>query len=141
MNSKNFMTAGIAGGVVCFFLGWLVYGILLADYMTSNAPAQMAGMMRSEADMVWWALILGNLLSAFLLSYIFTRVGHVNTPAAGAKTGALIGLFMAGSFDLTMYGTMNMMTMNCVWVDILASTTIMAIVGAVVAWVVGKATA
>jgi len=32
----KFMLAGLAGGVFYFFLGWLVYGILLMNFYESN---------------------------------------------------------------------------------------------------------
>ena len=33
MNYKKIIIGGIAGGIAYFFLGWLVYGILLANFM------------------------------------------------------------------------------------------------------------
>ena len=33
MDTKKFVLAGLIGGVAYFFLGWLVYGILLMDLM------------------------------------------------------------------------------------------------------------
>lgn len=137
MSSKNYVLAGIAGGIAFFLLGWLVYGILLLDFMATNAGTA-TGVQRAETEMVWWALMLGNLSTGFLLSYVFSCVGSVKTAASGAKTGAWLGFLMAASIDLSMYGTSNIMNLTGALVDILAFTIMASIAGAVVAWVLGK---
>jgi hypothetical protein len=135
MNAKNFLTAGIAGGVVYFFLGWLVYGVLLADLMKEYAGSA-TGVDRGD-QMIFWALIIGNLLSGFLLSYVFTTLGNVTTAAAGARAGAWLGALMAGSVDFTMYGLTNLIAINGVFIDILVFSLISAIAGAITAWFAG----
>jgi hypothetical protein len=134
MNSKNYFLAGILGGIVFFLLGWLVYGMLLMDYMEENAGLALGV---NRVDMLLWSIGLGSLLYGFFLSYIFSCVGQVKTAAAGAKSGAWVGFFVAGAIDFTKYGTTNITTLNAVAVDILAATVMASITGAVVAWVLG----
>lgn len=139
MNSKNFLTAGIAGGITYFFLGWLVYGMLLMDLMKDFAGSA-TGVDRGD-DLIFWAILVGNLASGFLLSYVFTRLGNVNTAAAGAKAGFWLGVLMSAGVDFVMYGTTNLSVLNGVFVDVLVFGVLSAISGAVVAWVAGKAKA
>jgi hypothetical protein len=134
MNSKNYFLAGILGGIVYFLLGWLVYGMLLMNYMEENAGLALGV---NRVEMLLWSIGLGSLLYGFFLSYIFSCVGQVKTAAAGAKTGAWVGFLVAGAIDFTMYGTTNISTLNAVAVDILAATVMASITGAVVAWVLG----
>jgi hypothetical protein len=134
MNSKNYFLAGILGGIVYFLLGWLVYGMLLMNYMEENAGLALGV---NRVEMLLWSIGLGSLLYGFFLSYIFSCVGQVKTAAAGAKSGAWIGFLVAGAIDFTMYGTTNISTLNAVAVDILAATVMASITGAVVAWVLG----
>lgn len=134
MNSKNYFLAGILGGIVYFLLGWLVYGMLLMDYMEENAGLALGV---NRVDMLLWSIGLGSLLYGFFLSYIFSCVGQVKTAASGAKSGAWVGFLVAGAIDFTMYGTTNISTLNAVAVDILAATVLASITGAVVAWVLG----
>ncbi len=134
MNSKNYFLAGILGGIVYFLLGWLVYGILLMNYMEENAGLALGV---NRVEMLLWSIGLGSLLYGFFLSYIFSCVGQVKTAAAGAKSGAWVGFLVAGAIDFTMYGTTNITTLNAVAVDILAATVLASITGAVVAWVLG----
>jgi hypothetical protein len=134
MNSKNYFLAGILGGIVYFLLGWLVYGMLLMNYMEENAGLALGV---NRVEMLLWSIGLGSLLYGFFLSYIFSCVGQVKTAAAGAKSGAWVGFLVAGAIDFTMYGTTNITTLNAVAVDILAATVLASITGAVVAWVLG----
>src|SRR5450759_2816850 len=62
MNTKKFLIGGIVGGVVYFLLGWLVYGHLLTNYFHDHS-GNATGVERDMDQMIWWALILGNLLS------------------------------------------------------------------------------
>lgn len=136
MNTKNFLTAGIAGGLAYFFLGWLAYGVLLTDVMKDYAGSA-TGVDRGD-QMVFWALIVGNLLSGFLLSYVFTCLGNVNTFAAGLRSGAWLGALMAGAIDFMMFGTTNLMTLNGVFIDIIIFTVISGIAGGITGWFAGR---
>jgi hypothetical protein len=49
MNIKKVAIGGLAGGIVSFLLGWLIYGMLLVDYMTNNYSQAIN---RAEADMI-----------------------------------------------------------------------------------------
>lgn len=130
------LISGIAGGIVAFFAGWVIYGMLLMDYMTQNSGSA-TGVMRGDADMVWWALIAGNLLMGILYSYIFNKWANISTLGAGIGGGAVIGLLMGAGFDLTMYGTSNIMNLNATMVDIAASTILGALTGGAVGLVNG----
>ncbi|MFY0645117.1 MAG: hypothetical protein JXR19_11695 [Bacteroidia bacterium] len=124
--------ATIVGGVVYFFLGWLVYGMMLMDYMGANSNTCA---MRGEDEFVWWAMIASNLLFALLLAIIFSWSG-VSSAMKGLTSGAIIGLLFAltmamGQYAMTtMYGDLTIMV-----VDVLASTVMAAVLGGVVAWV------
>lgn len=135
MNPNKFLIGGIAGGIAYFLLGWLVYGILLMDFMTNNAGTA-TGVMKAQNEMVWWALIVGNLLSGFALSYVLSKAG-VKSAAAGAAMGFVFGLLISAAFDFTMFGTSNIMTMKGMLADICASTVMSAIVGGIVGFVLG----
>lgn len=139
MNSKNFVWAGLAGGITYFLLGWLFYGVLLMDFM-QNMAGSARGVDRGE-EMLMWAIFVGNLASGFLLSYIFTQIGNVNTAAAGAKAGFWLGALVSAGVDFVMYGTTNLMILRGVLVDVLVFAVLSAIAGTVVGWVISKAKA
>lgn len=135
MNTTRFLLGGIAGGIAFFLLGYLFYGTLFADFFSQNAGSA-SGVARNMDQFVWWALVLGNLLFGFLLSYVAIKA-HIKTVGAGLVAGAILGVLFAASFDFTSYGTSNLMTIKGVWADILVLGVIAAISGAVVGLVRG----
>jgi len=135
MNTKKFLIGGLVGGIVYFLLGYLFYGTLLADFFHNNAGTA-TGVDRGMDNLEWWALVLGNLLSGCLLSYIFVK-SNVRSAGAGLLTGAAIGLLVAAAYDLVSYGVTNLMTTTGMFADIGTFTVMSAIAGAFVGWVCG----
>ncbi len=136
MKTNKILLAALAGGVTYFILGWLVYGIALKGFMETHMAAGNA-IARPEAEMVWWALILGNLAFGLLFALIFGRWASISTLATGAKAGAVIGLIMTIAWDFMMYSMYTISDITGIIVDIIVATVLFAIVGAVVAWVLG----
>ncbi len=126
MNTSKFFIGGIAGGVIFFLLGYLIYGILLANYMHSFVP----GVDRSMDTLVYWALIVGNLLFGFAISYVVNRSGASVT--SGLATGFAIGFLFSAGFDFTMYATTHSISLHQVAADVLSFTVISAVAGAVI---------
>jgi hypothetical protein len=88
-------------------------------------------------EMVWWALILSNLAFGFLLAVICSWSGTTRL-MDGAKVGAIIGLLLGLSMDLGFYAMTTMYSnLTAIFIDIIAYTAMSAIVGAVVAWIMG----
>ena len=131
MNTKNFLIGSIVGGVVFFLLGWLFYGNLFADFFAKNSGYGSEDM----AEFKLWALILGNVLSGSLITYVFLKSG-VATVSSGLITGAIIGFLMSGSWDLIMFGTTKMLNRSSLMADIAISTVMSAIAGAAIALVI-----
>ena len=132
MKTSKLLMAGVAGGVTYFILGFLLYGLLLMDFFTRNATVNV-----SRENMVWWSLILGNLLLGFLLAYVFGKWANIKTFMGGLTGGAIFGILFAGGLDFTMHGTSDMMTMTGILVDIVVNTVMIAITGGVVGLVLG----
>lgn len=136
MNTQKFLVSGIIGGVVAFFAGWLIYGMVMMDFFAKNAGTA-TGIMRGDTEMVWWSLVAGNLFMGLFISYIFNRWANITTLAAGASAGAVLGLLMSAGTDLIMYGTSHIMNLTATVVDILTGAIMSAIVGAAVGWANG----
>lgn len=134
MKTDKIIVAGLIGGVVSFFLGWLIFGIIFQDSMT----VPIEGFMRTDDEMVWWAIIASSLLQGIFLSYVFAKWGSVRTAAKGAYAGAVLGALIAAIYDLSFYSTTHMFTLNTMVVDIAIVTVMMAVIGAVVAWWLGR---
>ena len=135
MNVNKMLLGALAGGVAYFFLGWLVWGTLLAGIM--EMPAEMKAVVGKE-PMVMWSMIVSCLVYALLLAYIFERWAGISTFLTGAKAGALIGGLSAASVDFSFYSMTNMMNTTQLVTDIVAATIVSAIVGGLIGFVLGS---
>jgi hypothetical protein len=134
MNMK-ILRGTIFGGIAFFLLGWLVYGILLMDFISANSNQCAA---RPNMEMIWWALILSNLLLALLLTLILNWSGAKGI-MDGLKTGAIFGLILGLSMDLSLYSmTITYNGLTLLVVDVLVYTVMMAITGLVIVLLWGK---
>jgi len=135
MNTNKILVGGIVGGITFFLLGWLIYGILLAGYFAANGNPSI---MRPMDQMIWWALILSNLMWGFLLAVVFNW-SNTTGWIAGAKKGAIFGLLSSLAIDLGYY-SMSTMYSNIapILVDTIATVVMVAIGGIVIGWAMSK---
>ena len=133
MNTKVLLAA-LAGGVAAFLLGWLVYGILLADTMKSLSVL-VEGAEKNPPEL--WAIAVSNILWALFYAMVFTRWAGISTLKAGAMAGLWMSALIALSFDLGLFAMYNMWTMGGVVLDVVVSSVMGAVVGGVVGWVLG----
>lgn len=132
MNTQKFLVSGIVGGIVSFLGGYLIFGLLMADFFATNVGTVSAGVMRNMDDFVWLALCLGSLLHGLFISYIFNKWANIVTIVAGAMAGLVIGFFMSASFDLMMYATSNIMSKKGALGDVAGTTILFGLIGAAV---------
>ena len=125
----------VIGGIAFFLLGWLIYGILLMDYSAENYN-HCAN--RPGENVIWWAMVLSNFTTAFLLTLILNWAGAKGA-AGGLKYGAVFGFLVALAMNLSFYSMTTMFNhFFALVVDVLAYTVIMAIAGMVIVLVWGK---
>lgn len=136
MDTKKFFMGTMAGGLTFFLAGWLIYGMALMNFMMEHAGSA-TGVSRSDEDMVWWSLLLGNFASGALFTYVFLKWTNISSFGGGFRAAAAMSFLMAAGFDFTMYGTSNMMDLTGTVVDILAYTVMAGIGGGVIGAVLG----
>jgi len=130
------LAATVAGGITLFFLGWLVYGILLMDFMKDNMVNYPGLMKEPMPDMV--PLVIANLVIAGLFAFVFEYWATIRTFVGGLKGGAIMMFLIALYIDLSFMSFMNIMKgMTPVIVDVIAATVIGAIAGGVIGLVLG----
>jgi hypothetical protein len=134
MNMK-LLRGTVFGGIVYFLLGWLFYGILLMDFFSANMN-QCAS--KPAGDMTWWAMIVSNLVTALLLTLILKWSG-ARSYVDGLKTGALFGILLTLSFDLSSWSmTTVYKNFGPLLADVAVSTMIIAVVGMMIVLLWGK---
>ena len=87
--NKNVLISGIAGTIVYYLLGWLVYDILFPQMSTGDES--MLG------------IFLGCLCYMFIYALIFVRWAHITTFKTGVTTGFVLGLLYALSWQSFAY--------------------------------------
>ena len=125
----------IFGGIAYFLLGWLVYGILLMDFFSSltNTCAN-----RPDGEMIWWAIIVSNLLAALFLTLFLDR-GKSSGIADGLRTGAIFGALFTATIDFSFWSMSTMYTsLVPILVEIIVSTALFAIIGMIIVLTWGK---
>lgn len=128
MKTKNFLVAGIVGGIVDFLLGWLFYGIIFKN--TFPQPEE------SSSTMLF--IFLGCITFGLFVSYIYTQWAQISTGATGAKAGAIIGLFVGLFHNFFNMAMDSEAVMNLAALDVAISVVMTAIIGAVIGLVNGK---
>ena len=137
MNSKTLL-AGLVGGVAAFFLGWLLYGMVLMPIMADHMNADL---MKPEADMIWWALIVSNLLWGLSMAMLLSW-SNVTNFMTGMTRGGLFGFVLLAGIYLSYYSMTTMYTDSTgVIIDVLAGTVMNALIGGVVGWMLGRGNA
>lgn len=125
----------IFGGIANFFLGWLIYGMILMDYMMSNTNQCSA---RPGMEMIWWAMILSCLLYSLFLT-LFLKGTGCTTWLDGLKIGAFFGCLYSLTVDLSFYSMTTMFnSVTPMLVDTIASSVMAALVGILIVLSWGK---
>lgn len=128
MKTKNFLVAGIVGGIVDFLLGWLFYGILFIDVFPQP----------QESSQTMIFIFLGCITFGLFVSYIYTQWAQISTLATGAKAGAIIGVFVGLFFNFFNLAMVPEATMQLAALDVGISVVMTAIIGGVIGLVNGK---
>jgi hypothetical protein len=139
MNKKLFLAA-LAGTVVAFLLGWLIYGLLLDSFMKSNMnPIATAcpGLMKEMGASFMILILISNFLMALFITFIFQRWAKFEHLSQGLIAGMFFGFFFALSYDLSGFAMMNLYSVSGIVADVIANTVITGITGVVIVWVLG----
>lgn len=134
MNTQKILIAGVIGGVFAFLAGFVIWGLLLKDV----SPSGMANVMRGDENMVWWALVVSNLLWGFLLAYIFVQWANISTLQGGAVAGGLLGFLISAAYDTGMYSITTLFELKDVLMDIITNTVWTALIGTIIGWWLGR---
>ncbi|HZV68612.1 MAG TPA: hypothetical protein VFG10_03680 [Saprospiraceae bacterium] len=129
------LVATIAGSIIIFLLGYLIFGILLAPY-TSVDDIHYDGLRKMPPDFL--LLMIKNIVQAFLLVYIFEYLAGIRTFLAGMKIGAITMFLITVSLNLNLLSIMNLhngYTANIL--DVAGETIRMALGGGVIGAILG----
>ncbi|MDZ7848423.1 MAG: DUF1761 domain-containing protein [Owenweeksia sp.] len=134
MNGKTIL-AVILGTVANFLLGFLIYGVLLMDFMQAHTTEYEGLMKNGSGMMIGYAL--GSLLFSILLTYVINRA-NARSARGGLTIAAVISFLYAASLNCMFYFGMNLYSGTYLLVDIVAHTVMGAGTGLVIGAVLSR---
>ena len=133
MNLKT-LYATLAAFVIFFFLGWLVYGVLLMGFYENNM-FNCEGLTKDPPNYI--LLIVANLIWSFFFVFILQRWAKITDFGKGFIAGLIIGFLVLLAFDLQSMAFMNLFNVQLFIVDLVVSTILAGIAGGVIGWILG----
>jgi hypothetical protein len=133
MNTK-LLLATVAGAIVSFFLGWIVFGMLLMDFYQSNTTLY-PGLMNEMPNMVY--LVIGQLAMAFFMAFVFQRWARFFSFAKGFTGGLFIGFFFTLVIDAYFISGMNLFSLKLMVIDVVINTVLIGIIGGIIGLILG----
>jgi hypothetical protein len=133
MNTKT-LISGLAGGIVLFFAGYLIYGVLMANYFKADMPSY-PGLLKEPMEI--WPIALGNIFWGIVLAWIL-NFGGVVSAGRGASTAALIFFLISLGYSFVSYGQMNLYSIQGIFAEAVCMAVMTAIGGAVIGWILGR---
>jgi hypothetical protein len=125
---KKFLISGLVTGVAGFFIGWLIWGILLMKFSEANTTFY-PGLMKD--DMNLFVVFISTLVWGFFITWVYVNFTGKKSWKGGALTGLIIGLLVAASMDLGFLAFWNLYSPAMLFVDTLANGVYSAILGAI----------
>lgn len=133
------LASTIAGAMVMFLGGWVIWGILLKSYFEGTMTATAKSVM--NADPAFVPLIVAQVVFAALFAFIFDYWASISTFVGGLKGGAILMFAMVLGWDLQMSAFFKDMHVGSPYipmiVDVIAATVLGAISGGVIGQVLG----
>jgi hypothetical protein len=121
--------------IALFFLGWILYGMLLQGYMAANTN-QAAG--RPMEEMLMWSIVLSNLCWGVMLALVNSWSGSLSF-TSGMQKGLLVGLFSSLGFNFAVYSMSTYyMNISALMVDAVSYAVITAIAAGLAGWAMGR---
>lgn len=127
------LLAILAGFVWNYLGGWLVFGMLLHDFLHVDVPYE--GLMHAEPDHLGLALFCISISALIALVIDKTDKGNVKD---GTLTGLWVGFLAVLFFNGGVYAFMDLYTIDYLVKDLIVSSVFYAITGTVAGLVLGS---
>ncbi len=135
MDTKRFLIGTLVGGITMYIVGYLIFTLAFGDFYAANTGSA-TGVAR-ETSLVW-AVVLGTLSLAALVTLAVGRRAGSSTIGDGLKIGAIVGFLVWFGVDFIRYGITNVSNLTATIVDPLLEIVRTGIGGAVIAAVLGR---
>ncbi len=101
MDIKRLIIGTVVGGITLYILGYIIWNMLFVEFFAANAGSA-TGVVKDPQ--VVWAIAVGTLSYAALLTLAIGTRAASTTIVEGLKIGAIVGFLMWFGADLIIYG-------------------------------------
>ena len=135
MDTKRSLFGALAGAIVLYATGYLIFDVALANFYRTNAGSATGV---DRGGQLVWAMAVANLAYGALITFaIGNRMGTLSI-GKGAKVGAIVGFLLWCTVDFYFYSTTNIANLARTVVDPVLEFVHGGIGGAVIAVVLGS---
>jgi len=136
MDAKRMAVGSVAGGVVLYLVGYLMFTLALADFYAANAGSA-TGVARDGGD-VFWAMALANLAYGALITFAMENRTGALSLGRGAMIGAVVGFLLWFTVDFVFFSTTNLANLTRTIIEPFMEVVHGGIAGAAIAAVLSK---
>lgn len=128
----------LTGTIVYLLVGYLIFEVILGNYTMAHTT-QLPGFRKDDGFTSMVFISISCMAYALLLSVILGKWLKTNSPAKGFGVGALVGTLVAVMADFYWYATSTFYSdLSPLLADIVAAAVSVGIMGASIAWVLGR---
>jgi hypothetical protein len=138
MNGSKLLVATLAGALVAFLTGGVLYVLVLGNFFAGQVGSA-TGVMRDPPNMP--LIGLAQVPLAFVLAMVIKRWEGGPSLETGAKVGAMFTFLIFLAVDLMYYATTNVSTLTGALADACLGLVIGGISGAVIGMLLGRGAA
>lgn len=130
MDTKRLIIGTIVGAITLYIFGYLIWELAFADFFAANVGSA-TGVYRDTP--LPWAVALGNVSYAALLTLAIGTRDRIATIVEGTKITAIMGFLMWFGVDFFLYGFQLVWNLTATITDSLLELIHAGIAGAVIA--------
>lgn len=136
--NKLYFLAALVGTATVLLLTMLIYGTFFQEFLEQFADLSTDTVsLISRENVNLFTILLANIAHGFLIATVI-RWGKFYVPLRGAGAGAFIAFLTEIYFCFSQYSLFKTMSLESAILDTIMWTLINAVVGALVAWIIGN---
>lgn len=112
MDAKRLAIGTVVGAIALYLTGYVIFDMLFGGFYEGNMVTDV-----SRESNIAWALGVGSVLYALLITLAVESRGEGNRIVNGAIAGAVVGFLLWGTVDFTLYAINNVTNLTIAIVD------------------------
>lgn len=137
MDWTKYLLASLIGGVVYFFLGWLIFGMVL--FNLTALPEDISSVVQLPMEEFKMSfMIISCLLWGALLSLILMKWAKVSTFLGGLKVGVIVGVMITLMVGFSMASMYRLQSVNQILINAVGDAVCSGLTGGAIGWFLSR---